>query len=87
MVKRQYYYAIVGSNGYGLFYNWNECYKWLKYFKKSVYEVFNDVESAHEWICEESIERAANKYYAKALHILDYERLLERKVVFYSKDY
>ena len=35
MLKNESFYAIVGTNGYGLVKSWSKCARCMKYFKSS----------------------------------------------------
>ena len=52
MAQKFNYYAIVGSNGYGLVKSWYDCNRCLKYFKRSQQKGFFSVEDAYNWIKE-----------------------------------
>lgn len=85
MAKKQKFYAIVGSNGYGLFDNWSDCLYCLKYFRKKIYKKFQDLDNAYNWIYEKSFELAEERYVYYAMNTIDIEALKEQKLVFYSK--
>ena len=47
--KRKIYYAIAGTNGYGIYTNVKSASKSVKYLSNWRYEVFYDVEEAVRW--------------------------------------
>lgn len=38
MLKNESFYAIVGTNGYGLVKSWSKCARCMKYFKQARYK-------------------------------------------------
>lgn len=53
MAQNFNYYAIVGSNGYGIVKTWHKCNRCLKYFKRSQQKGFFTVEDAYCWLKDE----------------------------------
>lgn len=72
------YYAIVGSNGYGICRSWGDYVSCQKYFRAIQVKGFWDVEEAYDWITTEFAYKYAGYFY----EFCELEELLKRKLVF-----
>ena len=83
MLKNESFYAIVGTNGYGLVKSWSKCARCMKYFKQARYKKFEDPEEAYNWIDTEYYSRLNPDDW----NYMSLDELLEKELYFKNKNY
>ena len=81
MKKSKAYYAIAGTNGYGICRSWDDCNDCLVYFKSPRAKKFDNPDDAYDWINDELSAKVYDRFYI----MVSLGTLLRKKLIFFSK--